>query len=121
MLSIFESAALEIPHGGVIKINLSTKPLSNDEKEKTIHNLEICDFQAHLVCIIEFISQTHNTDKVKLEDLNLEKVLMLEQKNDKQLSLGLLASKYICKGLYGSLTETECGNRITYEAKFIAD
>ena len=39
MLSIFENAALEIPHGGVIKINLSTKPLSNEEKEKTTRNL----------------------------------------------------------------------------------
>ncbi len=44
MVSIFESAALEIPHGGVIRINLSTKPLSNEEREKTVQNPEICDY-----------------------------------------------------------------------------
>ena len=32
-----------------------------------------------------------------------------------------MTSKQICSSLFGSLTETECGNRVTYEAKMIAD
>ena len=48
-------------------------------------------------------------------------MLTLEEENQQLLKLSLITSKQICNGLYGSLTETDCGNRVTYEAKMIAD
>ncbi len=73
------------------------------------------------MCQIDFkphVSFDQRTSK--LESLSLESVFEKETSHQAPL-LSLMTSQKICEGFLGELKESERGNRVMYEATFVAE
>ena len=122
--SCLESAIYETGSHGVINVHLLTKSIeaAEDSTRKRISkSWNFCDFNYFLVCQIDFkphVSFEQRTSK--LESLSLESVFE-KDRSHQALLLSLITSQKICESFYGELKESERGNRIMYEATFIAE
>lgn len=79
MLSLLENISLDIINAAVVKVIFSTKSLLQSERKNKIEmaqSMDLTDFKSLLVCNIGFIPQRDKMQRVKLDDVSLESVLI---------------------------------------------